>query len=179
MTATEIYQNVKRSLNASVTLSRIRATNELRILFGTVRSYPYWTVALRTWSVISRSSFWMSVATLDKFWTCSKNCYEFIDRSVSVAVRTKPYWSVLVRNETVAVRTFSQAQRFSRTSTDWYEELRSGTVTLRISYDYSTDILRKAEVLVRCTTDRQDFGRSCTMYYISARNSTDMYGPLQ
>ncbi|KAH3826566.1 hypothetical protein DPMN_128472 [Dreissena polymorpha] len=34
--------------HASVTLSRIRATNELQILFGTVRSYPYSTVALRT-----------------------------------------------------------------------------------------------------------------------------------
>jgi hypothetical protein len=50
-----------------VTYSRKPLTEEPRIKSGIVRSYPYWSVALRIVTVINRSSPCISVAILDNF----------------------------------------------------------------------------------------------------------------
>jgi hypothetical protein len=90
-----IYNFLKRY--TPVTYSRNTPTEEPRMNSGIVRSYPYWSVALRIVTVIIRSSPCISVAILDNFWTCTKNCYGKINRSVSLLVRIKPYLYVLVR----------------------------------------------------------------------------------
>jgi hypothetical protein len=97
----------RRHCNTPVTYSRNTPTEESRINSGIVRNYPYWSVALRIVTVINRSSPCISVAILDKFWTCTKICYGKFNRSVSLLVRIKPNWYVLVRTKTVLVRTDS------------------------------------------------------------------------
>jgi hypothetical protein len=60
-----------------------------------------------------------------------------------------------------------------------YGLVRLHCVLAMVIIQINTDLLRKATVLLRCTTDRQGFARSPTVYQVATLNRTDLYGPLR